>query len=461
MRNAHPFALRLQFADAPIDIGVVQPAAAAQRAVEVEIGVLADAGAVIHQADHAHQRMIGDGVEQRQHVQRGNLAAQMQEVLGLQQIGIVQRIEIDHAILERAHPLLVEAEIAEAQRIEHRGDAGRGALRVVRDHRRARRPACQRARLHLAFQIVGVGIDDAGDQVVAVEVVGGGRAGAARLHVGDATVSHHQCAVQRRIGQHQDGVGEDRLVVMRHPASGVRANSRSAIASRTSASWQIATMAVPRAFASLIIAMTTARFSASSEAVGSSSSSTGWPPMKPRARFTRCCSPPENVAGGSPCSRRGMFSRSSSSVAMRRAWSCGPSRSDEDLRDDVERRHARHHAQELADIAEGRVADGEDGARIGGGEVDHLAVMADQDVAGIGAVVAIQAAHQRGLAGARRPGQHHALACMQFEADTGQDGNPHAALQMQREALRQRIGAQHQSWRTAHACNTELTSNCV
>ena len=61
-------------------------AATTQRTVEVEIGVLSDARAVIHQADHPHQRMIGDGVEQRQHVQRGNLAAQVQEVLGLQQI---------------------------------------------------------------------------------------------------------------------------------------------------------------------------------------------------------------------------------------------------------------------------------------------------------------------------------------------------------------------------------------
>ena len=58
--------------------------------------------------------MIGDSVEQRQHVQRGNLAAQVQEVLGLQQSCIVERIEVDDAILEGAHALLVEAKIAEA-----------------------------------------------------------------------------------------------------------------------------------------------------------------------------------------------------------------------------------------------------------------------------------------------------------------------------------------------------------
>ncbi len=153
--------------------------------------------------------MVGDGVEQRQHVQRRNLAAQVQEVFGLQQVGIVERIEIDHAILEGAHPLLVKPEVAETERVEHGGDAGGGALCVVRDHRRARRPARQRARLHLALQVVGMGIDDARDQVVAVEVVGGKCGGAAGLHVGDAPVPHHERSVQRCIGQDQDGIGED------------------------------------------------------------------------------------------------------------------------------------------------------------------------------------------------------------------------------------------------------------
>ena len=186
VRNARPLALRLQFEDAAFDGVVVQSAATPQCAIEVEIGVLADARAVVHQADHAHQRVVGDSVEQRQHVQRRHLAAQVQEVLGLQQVGAVQRIEIDHAVLEGADALLVEAEIAEAERVEHRGDAGGGALRIMRDHGGARRPARQRARLHLALQVVGVDIDDAGDQVVAVQVARGKRRGAARLHIGDA-----------------------------------------------------------------------------------------------------------------------------------------------------------------------------------------------------------------------------------------------------------------------------------
>ena len=137
VRNARLFALRLQLEDAAIDIRIVHPAAASQRTIEVEIGVLADAGAVIHQADHADQSVVRDAVEQRQHVERRHLAAQVQEVLGLQQIGVVKRVEIDDAVLECADALLVEAEVAEAERVEYRGDAGSGALRIVRDHGRA------------------------------------------------------------------------------------------------------------------------------------------------------------------------------------------------------------------------------------------------------------------------------------------------------------------------------------
>ena len=179
-----------------------------------------------------------------------------------------------------------------------------------------------------------------------------------------------------------------------------------------------------------------------------------------------------------------MFSRSSRSVAIRRASSCVRSAADQHLGDDIERRHARHHAEELADIAEGLVADGEDGARIGGREIDHLAAMADQDVAALRAIVAVQAAHQRGLADAGRAGQHDAFARMQFEPDARQHRDAHAALQMQGEALRQCVGAQHDlylmrtsatlravsdghvldarsSLTVVHACSTELTSNCV
>ncbi len=169
VRLAQPRPLVLQLQDAAFDIGVVQPAAAAQRAIEVEVGVLADTRAVVHQADHAHARMIRHRIEQVQHVGGRHFAAQMQVVVALHQRRFGQRIH-RHAIAEGADAFLVEPEIAQAQRIQHRGDAGGGALRVMRHHRRTRRPAGQRTRLHLAFEIVGVHIDNAGNQVVAVEI---------------------------------------------------------------------------------------------------------------------------------------------------------------------------------------------------------------------------------------------------------------------------------------------------
>ena len=126
--------LRLQFHYAAFDEFIVQAATAAQRAIKIQVGVLTDAGAVVHQADHAHARMVGNRVEQRQHIVCRHLAAQMQEVLGFQQIGIGQRVEIDHAVAKCADALLVETQIAKTQRIEHRGHAGAGALRIVRHH---------------------------------------------------------------------------------------------------------------------------------------------------------------------------------------------------------------------------------------------------------------------------------------------------------------------------------------
>ena len=87
--------------------------------------------------------------------------------------------------------------------------------------------------------------------------------------------------------------------------------------------------------------------------------------MKPRARLTRCCSPPEKVAGGIACSRAGMFSFSSSARAASRAACWSMPRASQDLGDDVECGNARDDAQELADIAERLVPNREDGSRIG------------------------------------------------------------------------------------------------
>ena len=150
------------------------------RTVAGDVAVLADAGRVVHQAGHQHPRMVGDRVERLRHVVRRQLAAEVEEMLRLQQPGIAQRIQVAHAVEEGLAAPGIEAEIAEAERIQHRGHAGRGALRVMRQHRRPARPAGIGARQHLAFQVVGMHVDHAGDQVVAVEVLGRGSDGCGR-----------------------------------------------------------------------------------------------------------------------------------------------------------------------------------------------------------------------------------------------------------------------------------------
>ena len=68
------------------------------------------------------------------------------------------------------------------------------------------------ARLHLAFQVVGVHIDDAGDQVVAVEVYRASACAAPGLHLGDAVAAMTTVPDRTSSRQDEDGVGQDGLV---------------------------------------------------------------------------------------------------------------------------------------------------------------------------------------------------------------------------------------------------------
>ena len=167
------------------------------------------------------------------------------------------------------------------------------------EHGRTRRPARVAAGLHLALEIVGVHVDDARHQIVAVEVDRAGRVAAAGLRRRGSCrrpARRVPCDRPRRAAR---GAALVRMVVMRRPAGerrGTRCRPRRR-APRCRGRCRRGRSRAPSPRGSC--AITTSRFSASSEAVGSSSSRIGWPPMKPRARLTRCCSPPEKVAGGS------------------------------------------------------------------------------------------------------------------------------------------------------------------
>ena len=204
--------------------------------------------------------------------------------------------------------------------------------------------------------------------------------------------------------------------------------------SRMAASWKMPTMAAPRARASLIMATTMAALAGSSEAVGSSSSRTGCPAAKPRARFTRCCSPPEKVAGGKACRRAGMLSRSSSSVAWARASGSAAPRAMAGSATMARVGDARDGAEELADAADGVAADVEHDAGVGGGEVDEGAGVADEDAAVVDAVVC-RAARAAGCSCRRRDGPVRAMHSPARDLERGavEDGDAQAVLQMEGE----------------------------
>jgi hypothetical protein len=124
---------------------------------------------------------------------------------------------------------------------------------------------------------------------------------------------------------------------------------------------------------------------------------------------------------------------------------------------DVDRGHARHHPQELADIAQRTLADLHHLAWRCGHQVDHLAIVANADAAAACAVIAIKAAQQGGFSRAGRARQRHALAGRHMHVDGIEHRDAHAALQMQQEILRQVLNLEHHG----HADSTELTSNCV
>ena len=127
--------------------------------------------------------------------------------------------------------------------------------------------------------------------------------------------------------------------------------------------------------------------------------------------------------------------------------------------DDVQRRHARNGAQELRDIAQRGAADLDDLAPVGALVMSIIrAVMADENLAVIDQIIAVQAAQQRGFAGARRAGQAtHSRAARSDEASRS-TSQLRAGLQMQGEGFGKPIGLDEN---VAHVGSTEETRSCV
>ncbi len=143
--------------------------------VGLEIDELPLARRVIHQRRQPNAFVVVEMGEAFEAIRRRDLAAQMDEMIGAQPV-------IAHAVLDRVGELahvrrghvriLVEAD---AQRVEDGGDAGGRDLCVMRQHRGKRVPAHLGARRVVAFEVVGVQFDQAGNQEIAAHVLAGAR----------------------------------------------------------------------------------------------------------------------------------------------------------------------------------------------------------------------------------------------------------------------------------------------
>ena len=135
--------------------------------------------------------------------------------------------------------------------------------------------------------------------------------------------------------------------------------------------------------------------------------------------------------------------------------------SEQRLGDDVQRRHARHRAQELAHVADHMPAQPQDAPRLGARDVGRGAVVAQQDPAGVAAIGAEDHFQDRGFADTGRSGQHDAFTRLDRESHSGDDRQPGSALQVHDERLFHAGNFEDGGHGRAHAGRTEETSSCV
>ena len=199
----------------------------------------------------------------------------MQQMLGAQQAPSGEVMQLIDGLLQQLGARRGAGDIADAERVEHRGDADGRHLQVVRDQRRQSRPAHGRPRFDMDFQVVGVQLDHARNQPIAAEINGAGSHRSARIDRGNQPVANRDRAVDHLVSQDDLGIGEYGLAAHATSGNRFRSNIRVPAARRTSASWKMPTIAPPRARASPINPATMRRLSASSAATGSSSSRIG------------------------------------------------------------------------------------------------------------------------------------------------------------------------------------------
>ncbi len=130
-------------------------------------------------------------------------------MLGAQPAFLLGRLD---GVGHLAHLAVLEAAVlvrAHAQAVEDGGDAGGDDLRVMRLDRRRLVPADAGTRRIMAFQMVGMQLDKAGDQVIAFEILADCRI--AFGDIGDLAVADQDGALDDLVLKDDAGVGKDGL----------------------------------------------------------------------------------------------------------------------------------------------------------------------------------------------------------------------------------------------------------
>ncbi len=164
---------------------------------------------MVHQRGEAERGAPEGGIDQLGQRRVGQFAAQMDAVVDAEQrLALFHGVE--HHLIERAAIGLGLVEAAGADGVEHRGDAGGGDLRVMGQRRGAGiRPDHLGPRHEMAFQRVGVQVDQAGREIGALAIHRLCQMRAALVDGADDPAIMDQRALDDGVGEHQSGIGED------------------------------------------------------------------------------------------------------------------------------------------------------------------------------------------------------------------------------------------------------------
>jgi hypothetical protein len=179
----------------------------------VDIRALPVAGRVVHDRDEPGQRMARRGIEKRHGGRVRHLAAQVQEVLGTENalaLPVVQRGDEGLEDLPAFGPL---HRGADRKAVEDRCRSGRDDHGVMGHERGQVGPGDGGARMGVAFHVIGVDIDDAGNEERPAEVETD--APARRRDRRDPAFGHLEPAIRHAPGRHDPGVFQGEMALRR------------------------------------------------------------------------------------------------------------------------------------------------------------------------------------------------------------------------------------------------------